>query len=139
MRGQKLLKRAGLLHIRHHFIFRAIRYQAVQLIAALLHLIKLVEGTCQNILNRHAGCEMGMLIEISGCHMPGPLDRPLIRLQLPRHDTHEGGLSLAVRADQPDMLSLEEPERHIFKDCPVAKTVCQVFYVQNTHAAGVLS
>ena len=80
VRGQKLLKCAGLLHIRRHFFFRTVRHQAVQLIAAFLHLIEVVEGACQNIFNRHAGRKMGVLIEISGCHMPGPFDCSFIRL-----------------------------------------------------------
>jgi hypothetical protein len=76
---------------------------------------------------------MGMLIEISGCHMPGPLDRPLIRLQLPGHDTHEGGLSLTVGTHKADMFSLQKPKGYIPENLTVTKTVGEVFYIQNTH------
>ena len=46
--------------------------------------IEVVERAREDTFNCHACCEMGVLIEISRSHMPGPLDRPLIRLQLSR-------------------------------------------------------
>ena len=67
---------------------------------------------------------MGVLIEVSCSHMSGPLDRPFIRLQFSRDNAHEGGFPLAVRADKADMFSLQKPERHVFKDRPIAKSMC---------------
>ena len=124
VRIQKLLQCAGLLHISHHFFFCAVRHQTIQLVAALLHLVEVVKRARKDTFNCHAGCEMSMLIEISGSHMPGPLDRPFIRLQLSCDNAHEGGFSLAVRADKADMFSLQKPERHVFKDRPIAKSMC---------------
>ena len=129
VRGQKLLEGAGLLHVHHHFFFRAVRHEAVQLVTALLHLIEVVKGARQDILNGHACSEVGVLVEVSGRDMSGPLHGAFIRLQFSCDDTHEGGFSLAVCADKADMFPFEKTERNVFKDRPVAKSMCQVLYV----------
>ena len=46
-----------------------------------------------------------------------------VRCERTGHDIHERTFALAIRTDQPDMLTRQQAERYIIKDCTVTKTV----------------
>ena len=70
-----------------------------------------------------------MLIQVSGPDVFRPFDLALVGHQFSGDNIHEGGLALAVGADEPDVLSFQQAEGHVVENRTVAEAVGQVFNI----------
>ena len=136
MRHQKILDHAHLFHGGLHLRIRhgSFSHLIADNIHPLFHGKQRRKSTAQDIRNRHACFQHRMLIQISYLDIACPLNLARIRQELSRNHTHKSRLALSVGADHADVFALEQSERNIRKNLPVAKSVGQVFYIQYTHA-----
>ena len=129
MHGQGVLDSPKLLHHRLHLF----RICAAQPVADHIHFFFQLKqpGECrfQSIAYCHPFLQRRVLIQISHADIFRPFDLSGIRLRLSGHDLKESRFSFTVRPYQADMLTPQEAEGHIFKDCPVSKPMRQVFHI----------
>ncbi|MNC30926.1 hypothetical protein D3C75_792290 [compost metagenome] len=64
-----------------------------------------------------------MLVQVTHPRALGPFNLAVVRLELACDNIHEGGFSLAVGADQTDMLALQQPEGYVMENRAVSKAV----------------
>ena len=132
-RLQEVLDIADILQQTLHLLGRRLTHLIIGREHLFLLLHHRVECRAQRLTNRHARHERGMLVEIADGGASRPFHGTGIRRQLPRQNGEERRLSLAVRADQGDMLALEQSEGNIFKNLTSAIAVRYMLYIQNTH------
>ena len=129
MQCQFILDRPEFFHKCIHLFFICTAQKVTDFIHPLLFLKKRVKRRFQNFLDRHPFLKDSMLIQISCMNILCPFYLALIRHQFPCNNTHKSRLTFAVGPNKSDMLSFQESERNICKNGPVAKPMCQMFYI----------
>ena len=129
MHGKRILNGSQFLHQHVHFFRRSSTKRITDLIHPFLHLEKIRERRFQYIPDGHTLRKNRMLIQISNPDIFCPFNFTFIRHQLSGDNIKESRLTFPVCPNQPDMLTLKQPERHIIKNRTISKTMCQMFNI----------
>ena len=124
------LQLAHFLHQGHHGVLIRLSEQQIDFLQPRLFLVEVIKGLPQDITDRQAWRQDRMLVQIAGLDPLGPENCALIGFHMRGNHAHEGRFALTIRPHQADMLTPEQPERHILKNGPVAKAMTQPFYCQ---------
>ncbi len=130
---QQVLDIADILHHRLEVVRRGRSHFIVEGQHLGLQLVHALEGVAQDVADGPALAQAGLLFQVANRHPARPFDPPGVRLQLAGDDVEEGRLSLAVGADEADMLAPEQPEGGAVQDGPGPETVGYVLYSQYAH------
>ena len=129
MKCQFILNGSKFFHQRIHLV-RICRSQFVaDLVHALFFFEKGIKSGFQHLSDGHAFFQHCMLVQIACVDIFCPFYFSFIRHQFSGYDAHKCGLSFAVGSYKPNVFSLQKPERYVFKNRSVSKSVSQVFYI----------